>query len=306
VPVNAADVEDLKLATKDIPLIQALPNDPVMSRLKSRFQKTTFGSILLDKNLSDVSAYQLNTLTNGLAELNGATTDLQSMGQFFDIANTNKLIAGCAEPNQLLKSIGQSGIPSPNPFREKLKLAGVLAKTGVASGMTISIGRGFEDTHVGGADVGTARNAAGYWMLLTQFWQWVKSAGLQDDIMIVVTHDFTRTAYNGYRNSSAEIVDADGKKQTIETPGRDHALAMGMMFINAKVPKAGRVGVITDNIAPMAGKDTLGGIDPLGQPYKSSDIVGSMLMRCFDDLFPTERMVRKHWPTFTEIPLLST
>jgi hypothetical protein len=36
---------------------------------------------------------------------------------------------------------------------------------------------------------------------------------------------------------------------------------MGIMFINSGVPKAGRVGVIADNISPTAGKDTKGGID---------------------------------------------
>ncbi len=98
----------------------------------------------------------------------------------------------------------------------------------------------------------------------------------------------------------------DGKNQRIKSEGRDHALAMGMMFINANVPKGGRVGFIADNMVPVATKDAKGTIDSSGTAYFSSNIVGSMLMRVYPELFPTERMVRKHWPTFKQIdPILT-
>ncbi|RZI55240.1 MAG: hypothetical protein EOP14_06860 [Pseudomonas sp.] len=307
VPVSADTLDDFKTVTRDVSQIPNIVGDPTLARLKARFAQSSLGSVLLDKNLGNATGYQLDTLAVGLAELSQAQAEIANMDKFFGETNTKALLEGCAEKDIALKTLGYGGalFPPPNPFREKLKLAGIMAKTGLANGMTISLNRGFEDTHVGGAEVGTARNAASYWLLIAEFWQWVKSAKLQDDVMIVITHDFTRTAYNGYKSSSAEVTDLSGKKVNVVTPGRDHALAMGMMFINGKVPRSARVGVVTDNIAPVAGKDTKGGIDLNAQPYLSHNIIGSMLMRVYDDLYPTERMVRKHWPTFQEIPLLS-
>ncbi|RYE32184.1 MAG: hypothetical protein EOP48_31135 [Sphingobacteriales bacterium] len=58
-------------------------------------------------------------------------------------------------------------------------------------------------------------------------------------------------------------------------------------------------------MVPQATKDSKGTVEASGIAYTSENIVGSMLMRVFDDIFPTERMVRKHWPTFKVIdPLL--
>jgi hypothetical protein len=82
---------------------------------------------------------------------------------------------------------------------------------------------------------------------------------------------------------------------------------MGMMFINASVPKAGRIGMITDNMVPVATKDAKGTIDSSIAPYTAENIVGTMLWKVFPELFPTERMVRKHWQTFKEIsPILNS
>jgi hypothetical protein len=159
-----------------------------------------------------------------------------------------------------------------------------------------------EDTHEGGADQVTAQNTGGVWALVSLFWKWVNANSLQNDVMIIVSHDFSRTAYNS-RWSDNEVVDASGNnRKTVRIPGRDHDLSMGMMFINAGVPKSGRVGFITDTLTPVGTKDTKGTIDSSLTPYTSENMVGSMLMRVFPELYPTERMVRKHWPTFREIP----
>ncbi len=81
---------------------------------------------------------------------------------------------------------------------------------------------------------------------------------------------------------------------------------MGMMFLNKNLPAGGRVGNVVDNLTPRAGSDTAGSIVADGEPYTSDQIVGSVLMRVYPGLFPSERIVRKHWPAFKPIqPLLS-
>jgi len=120
-----------------------------------------------------------------------------------------------------------------------------------------------------------------------------------------VGQEFARSPYNT-ASQDLKIIDASGKEITVKSPGRDHGLCMGMMFINSGVPSAGRVGFVGDNMVPQATRDTIGTVDSAGAPYTSENIVGSMLMRVYSDIFPTERMVRKHWPTFKEIaPLLT-
>jgi hypothetical protein len=209
-----------------------------------------------------------------------------------------KLVANCAERNEIANNGYGDWF-----FKERLLLAGVLAKTGLANGMSVDVMN--DDHHIGGADVWTARSAAAKWAAISQFWSWVKSVNLQNDIMIIVSQDFSRSPYNQYYND-INIVDPSGKPISVRAPGRDHGLPMGMMFINGNVPKAGRVGFVGSNMVPQATKDTAGTIDSSGSAYLSQNMVGSMLMRCFDDLFPTERMVRKHWPTFKEIaPILA-
>ncbi|RZK31986.1 MAG: hypothetical protein EOO63_02715 [Hymenobacter sp.] len=156
------------------------------------------------------------------------------------------------------------------------------------------------DAHFGGADVETAQTAGGRWAVIALFWEWIKANNLQNDVMVVVSQEFARAPYNS-SIIEQNIVDANGKSQTIKTPGRDHGLAFGAMFINANVPKAGRVGNVSSNLTAVPSSDTKGSVIS-GAGYTSINIMGSMLMRVYPDLFPTERMVRKHWPTFLEIP----
>jgi hypothetical protein len=74
-----------------------------------------------------------------------------------------------------------------------------------------------------------------------------------------------------------------------------------MMFINSYVPKAARIGTVSSNMGPLPSKDTKGTADTSEIAYTSAGVMGSMLMRVFLDLFPTVRVMRKHWPSFIEI-----
>ncbi|RYZ80094.1 MAG: DUF1501 domain-containing protein [Proteobacteria bacterium] len=273
---------------------------PIWDVLKNRFKKPGLASVLSDPSLGASSGYQLDVLKTGLPELNNKNTqaDITALRALMENGALNKVVESCAEKGAI-----QGSIASDRGFVDKLVLAGILAKTGLAHGMTIdAMG---DDRHNGGADVHTARSAAAKWASISVFWNWIKAAGLQNDVMIVVGQEFARSPYNK-SVEKVKIINEKGQEIEVSAPGRDHSLAMGTMFINGNVPKAGRVGFVGDNMAAQATKDAKGTIDTSGTPYTSENIVGSMLLRAFDDLFPTERMVRKHWPTFKEIgPILA-
>ncbi|MES2744373.1 MAG: hypothetical protein V4655_03055 [Bdellovibrionota bacterium] len=296
--VQARSIDEFKTITSDVGSIPKDNMDPIWARLKSRFKNPALASVLTEESLNSTAGYQLDTLKNGLSELNSADADIKALQAALNQGEITKLVDACADKAAIIGSASRD-----NGFKDQLILAGILAKTGLANGITIeALG---EDFHGGGADVTTARNASAKWASISQFWKWINTVGLQNDVMIVIGQEFARSPYNT-TSDDIGIVDATGKQVNVKSPGRDHALCMGMMFINANVPKGGRIGYVGDNMVPLAGKDAKGAVDTSLTPHTSESIVGSMLMRVFDDLFPTERMVRKHWPTFKEIaPILS-
>lgn len=122
--------------------------------------------------------------------------------------------------------------------------------------------------------------------------------------MIVVGQEFARSAYTKKAVASqyqVNVPTAAGSTTPVTAWGREHSLAMGMMFINANVPAKGRIGMIGDGLTPLASIDAKGTIDLKKPAYNSQSMVGSMLMRVFPDLFPSARMVSKHWSGFSEI-----
>ncbi|MCB9228672.1 MAG: DUF1501 domain-containing protein [Deltaproteobacteria bacterium] len=194
-----------------------------------------------------------------------------------------------------------TNIQMDDRFKNYLILAGSLAKTGLASGMTIPDGS--QDLHNGGGDVDTARFAASRWALINLFWKWIKKQGMDQDMLIIVSHEFGRGAYN-LRSVEKSITDQNGQTKEMTVHGRDHGLGMGILFINKNVPSGARFGAVAENLTPVPGTDFLAGYNPSAQAFTSSQLIGSMLMRIYPELFPTERDVRKHWPTFAPLTQL--
>ncbi len=295
-PVQAKDVADFSRITRDLDLIPQDNAAPFVSLLKARFNKPKLLSVRPESNLQSLAEYQLTTLATGLKELNDAGADIKALEALLSREAVRDHIKDCVDSDGIINRYN-------NEVKSQLVLAGILAKTGLGNGFHIHTGG--EDHHQGGGDVITPRNMGAVWAMISIFWKWIKASGLGEDVMIVVSHDFSRTAYNG-KIIEQSCPDENGKNQNLRCEGRDHSLAMGMMFINANVPKGGRIGYISDNQVPLATKDTHGNIDPSASAYTSDNMVGSMLMRVYPELFPTERMVRKHWPAFKEIaPILS-
>lgn len=295
-PVMAKDIGDFSRITRDLDIIPQDNASPFVSLLKKRFVKPNLLSVRSDAQLQGLAEYQLTTLANGLKELNDAQADIKMLEALLSRDAVKTQVKDCADANGISSKYSDE-------VKNQLVLAGILAKTGLGNGFHIHTGG--EDHHQGGGDVYTPRNMGAVWAMISIFWKWVRSVNLQDDVMIVISHDFSRTAYNG-KIIEVDCPDDSGKNQRLKCEGRDHALAMGMMFINANVPKGGRIGYISDNLVPMATKDANGTIDPSGNAYTSDNMVGTMLRRVYPELFPTERMVRKHWPAYKEIaPILA-
>lgn len=181
---------------------------------------------------------------------------------------------------------------------EKLRLAGILAKTGTARGMSIVLSQ--EDHHFGGNDggggstIGTPRRAAHMWAQIRLFWQWVMAQGMQDDVMIIISHDFSRSPYNTALGAM-QTFKGDGSDVSIQVRGTDHSVTMGMVFINGKVPPGSRVGVVGDSNVAKPTSDFHGTMVN-STPFTSDQLVGSMLMRCFGDVIPNFDALKKVWP----------
>ena len=193
---------------------------------------------------------------------------------------------------------------------DNFQMAELLIEGKIASGMTMSLDN--QDFHRGNAEVITARSAGCVWAMIANFWEWVKAKGLQDKVLICISHEFSRSPYNASRAPGAAIVtqNAQGVEEiiNIENPGRDHHISFGMTFINGKVPPKGRVGGIADTYVPSGSDDLKGIANPDIAAYSSTQLVGSMMMRVWDDIFPDYRAVRDFWPNFKEkdiIPLLT-
>ncbi len=289
--VKARSLDELKTITTDNTTIPKTNVDPIWAALKNRFKAASSAAVNYEANLAETANHQLDTLIAGLAPLGTVKAETDSLRAALDRPQITALVAGCADKIDIMNQFD-------NNFKEELVLAGILAKTGLANGMTIEALD--DDNHVGGADVSTARRAANRWAMISQFWGWIRSMNLQNDVMIVVGQEFSRSPYN-ITSEDLDIVGLDGKKIRIKSPGRDHGVSMGTLFINANVPSGGRIGTVGGNLVPQATKDSKGTVDTSLTPFTSENIVGSMFLRVFPELFPSERIVRGHWPTFKEV-----
>lgn len=184
---------------------------------------------------------------------------------------------------------------------EFLQLCGALAKLGLARGASMALD--LQDLHGGGSSVITARSGAQVFAQLAAFWKgYVIPNGLADKMMIVVSHEFSRTPYNN-ASTTANVIH-NGAEVAVRSPGTDHQLVTGFVFLNGNVPGAKRIGGIGDFYTALGSK-TLAGVGATDvAAYTSTRLVGSMLMRCFPDVFPNERAVRQSWGDFTPIEMV--
>ncbi len=201
--------------------------------------------------------------------------------------------AVCDMPSRLLAN------KASQQLIDNLQLAAGLVGSRRAKGMLLSFGD--HDKHGGGSSVSTPRFGSILFAAVRLFWNWVVAQGWQDDVMVIISHDFTRTAYNGKSagTSKLKIRQASGINEvSLATKGTDHHQIMSMMFINGKVPAAGRIGALADNYTAFGSQDAQGAPNAAIAPYTSDALVGGMLLRCFDDVFKDEAAVKEFFPNF--------
>jgi hypothetical protein len=244
--------------------------------------------VFLDKLVSGVSGFSTGSelYTSVSQKINLTAANQMIMNEIGAANDAN----GCVHPSFAL-----------NGLSDKLHLAAMLAKSGLAHGM--SFGLEGEDHHFGnggdqtGSTIGTARRGAQLWAHLRLFWDWITEQGLQDDVLVIVSHDFTRSSYNSIIGAPVTIK-ANGADVSIRVPGTDHSLTMGMVFLGGKVP-CSRIGIVGDHNSAKATSD-LAGTVATGPAFTSDQLVGSMLMRVFDDVVKDFDTVKKVWPNMAK------
>jgi Protein of unknown function (DUF1501) len=186
-------------------------------------------------------------------------------------------------------------------LREQLILAGALAKSGLAYGMQIVLDN--EDYHRGSSEILTARSGAQLWAQLSLFWNWIKLQGLQNDVMVVVSHEFSRTPYNNQSQPVSATI--GGVTKVYQVPGKDHGLCAGVWVLNGKLTP-NRFGGIADGYL-AGGATDLGGALVSGRPAPTlNQVMGSLMMKCFPNEFvratqpSSGRLVKEIWPNFDE------
>lgn len=292
VTVDADTFNEFKEVTSDGTLMPKSGYQSIWDIANSRYRLKFSGPTDATPDLASAMDYQLRTLINGMPELtmlesDGTLAALQSQLSRASIAN---IVGDHPDKQEINNTYSQQ-------ITDSLVIAGILAKSGLGSGMRIDALS--EDTHAGGADVVTARRATAVWAQIVALWKWLKEQGLDEAVTILVTQEFGRRQYND-RTMEFSV---GGVSTPIKSLGRDHGFFMGMMAINKNVPSRGRVGMIDSNLTPKPSSN-LAGSPANGNAYTSVELVGTLLMRLYPKYFATERIVRKFWPTFKEVPTL--
>lgn len=223
--------------------------------------------------------------------------------KFADIPDKEAVVRVNEDGNLLPQGNSSRGLAS---LHGKLKLAALLIETQAASGIHINMPN-IHDYHGGGAHVLTARAASRVWGQIAQFWEWVVSKGYQDDVLVIVGNEFNRTAANGTKVTIAGVTVRDGstvKAVTVDSPGTDHHLSCGLVFINGKVPQASRLGYIGDTFVPTGGKLNQGPAVGVA-PFTSLQLVTSVFMRSFPSIFSDYRAVREIWQPIKENDIIA-
>ena len=255
--------------------------------------KEDFGSLWIPTQVGNNASNTIDALLRGVPELATGQPAVVGAESAISRATIDSIIdLYIKEDAAAVKSTTYKN----DALMKNLQLAAALAKTGLASGMAIGLDSG--DYHSGGSSVITSRAAGQVWSQIAAFWRWAKTQKLDEDIVIIVSHDFSRTPFNTFLDSGTDIVTAQGTKKVF-SPGTDHHLVMGMAIINGRIPK-GRLGAVADTYTATGTRDLSGTPDTTIAPWKQMQVMGTLFMKLFPAEFPTAREVRKLWSSFKD------
>lgn len=191
-------------------------------------------------------------------------------------------------------------------FLESLQLAGLLAATGQANGLTLSAPDG-HDSHGGGACVDDAQSSAILMACLQIFWKWVVAKGLNKRVMVIVSSDFSRSPFNA--NKADRKIWVNGTETTIQSRGTDHwPVVYTLILSGSLIP--GRVGTFLDAGSACGTKGRDGAPAPDIPAYTSTQVVASAFLKAWPELWRGRpvangwRAIKEVWPDFEESDVL--
>lgn len=274
-------------------------------------------SQIFTKHTAEYSSnYIQNHYRNGLAVANAHSAYLKSISKGLNgiegFTTAQKELEAALTKQRLLDLM--SHLPATEAeevyksrvgFLSQMQLAGAMAASKFANGMTIFLNGG--DQHSGGAEVDAGRLGGNIMGTLRLFWDWVVSRNLENEVMVAVSHDFSRSPYNSLRSNNETIRKVylpDGGKGTetvVNCPGRDHNITFGLAILHGQAGANGtgiRLGNTGDGYNPFPTSDLKGSLNYNGDGYRTEDLMCSMLMRCYPDLFPDFRLTKRVWRSF--------
>ena len=255
-------------------------------------------------SIRESANFYIDNLLAGAPEFSDSSPMRTEIEQNINLAKCKEIIKDSSLPNggvcDVPDSFFQQNAKLIAALQKDMQLAAGLALSKKTKGMMFSYGD--HDYHSGGSSYKAPRHASVLFATVRLFWELIKSKNLQDDVMVIISHDFTRTTYNGKEKSDKKNLQhrtANGINNINFTEhGNDHMQIMSMMFLNSKVPTASRVGGIYDNYTAFGSKDGRGVPVQSISPYVAQTLVGTMLMRCFDDVFVDEKTTNEFLPNF--------
>ncbi len=176
-------------------------------------------------------------------------------------------------------------------------VSGVSRTSDNSSSYSVQVGNGSESR--------TARRGAATWAAIRLFWDYVKSIGMEDDVIVICSHEFTRTAANDATHKQTIFTPTGGGsgevEQLVDIFGKDHRAVAGYQIITGAFNGSKRYGTVADSFVAAATSDPLGTIDTSAVSFNSRDIIGSILYKFDPSLFPRgDRDVRLYYgPDFT-------
>ena len=303
--LNAETMTEVKENFSDDALIRDIQNKEVFTQLNSD------NILSFSSETSPLSSSAKGPLNNSMKSVSRGIENIDSLQQEISSAISLEKVLELTnamddnlydDDNNPEEGVSERLESQYTDLIEQLQTAALLIEGDIASGMSISLDG--QDFHRGNAESITARSGGCVWAAITRFWEWVVSKGYQDQVMICASHEFSRTPYNGSRQAKQTIYfkndDGQATSVEIENPGRDHHISFGMVFINGKVPAKGRIGGIADGYVPAGSEGPDGVVKSDIPAYSSTQLVGSMFMRCWSDIFPNYRAVRDIFPNFVE------
>ena len=245
----------------------------------------------------------MKTIIRGIEGINDDSPAVASVRR----ALTNEALQTKIE--EVFQNNDAEGIADAGPadaLMQQLILAGALISSSAAQGMVIQMPG--EDRHSGGAEIITSRIAGNMWTQLVMFWNWLESEKLQDRVTIVLTHEFTRTAWNTNANVG-EIVQ-NGQTVEVNAPGRDHHPINGLYVLNNKLKSGLRFGGLRDGFV-ASGANSLNSSPNASVPAPTTQqALGTIFFTLFDELkhpgqADSARRLRTIWPTITDSDIIS-